>query len=129
MFSFRMSRYIQYENYWDNNFRSGKGVFFKRHPLSLENYSLVERYEGEFKQGQYHGKGRYIFEDGETYEGNWKMGKKHGRGVISYPRNGVRFEGLFENDLKHGKGRYVFADGQIQYGIYREGQRMQCVQK
>ena len=53
-------------------------------------------YEGEFKDGQWHGKGTFIWNnDGKDlltfesrnkkkYTGDWKMGKMSGRGVLEF---------------------------------------------
>ena len=41
-------------------------------------YPKGGRYEGEFKDGKYHGQGVYTFADGEQYKGNHKDGRAHG---------------------------------------------------
>jgi len=38
-------------------------------------------YEGEYKDGKYHGQGISSYPDGSKYEGKWKDGKKHGQGT------------------------------------------------
>ncbi len=40
-------------------------------------------YQGEFKDGMRHGKGKLTKMDGEVYEGDWVDGKKHGKGVLT----------------------------------------------
>ena len=51
-------------------------------------------YEGQYKEGKMHGKGRYAFVDGNIYEGEW------------------------EADLRHGKGKYTYASGHVEIGCY-----------
>ncbi len=45
-------------------------------------------YEGEYKDGWYHGKGKYSFPNKVIYEGEFFKGQFHGEGVLIYP-NGV----------------------------------------
>ena len=42
-------------------------------------------YEGEYKDGEYHGQGIYSYPDGSKYEGKWKDGEKHGQGILTSP--------------------------------------------
>ena len=39
-------------------------------------------YEGEYKDGKYHGCGTETWSDGNKYEGEWKDGEKHGQGTL-----------------------------------------------
>ena len=47
-------------------------------------------YEGETKDGWFHGKGKFIYPNKVTYEGDFYKGEFHGKGVLTYP-NGVKF--------------------------------------
>ena len=51
------------------------------------------RYEGEYLEGWFHGKGKYCYPNGVIYEGDFFKGEFHGEGVLIYP-NGV------QNNLK-----------------------------
>merc|ERR1712238_475819 len=54
----------------------GKGQWFGK-------FTYVDggdEYEGEYKVGKIHGKGRYACANGDTYEGEWKDDKMHGKG-------------------------------------------------
>ena len=42
--------------------------------------SFGQMYEGQEKDSQPHGYGRYFFEKGNVYVGEFKDGKKHGQG-------------------------------------------------
>ena len=46
------------------------------------------RYEGEYLEGWFHGKGKYFYPNGVIYEGDFFKGQFHGEGVLIYP-NGV----------------------------------------
>ena len=100
-------------------------------------------YFGEFKKGTYirHGKGLFIWKDGETYlgywandkregdgtntyangntyQGNYKNGKKEGFGEYRW-KNGDFYSGYWKNDMKEGKGIYKFANGDIYDGMFK----------
>ena len=40
-------------------------------------------YEGEYKDGKYHGQGIFSYPDGSKYEGKWKDGEKNGQGILT----------------------------------------------
>ncbi|MCP4104236.1 MAG: tetratricopeptide repeat protein [Desulfobacteraceae bacterium] len=54
-------------------------------------------YDGEFFEGYKHGKGVYIWSDGNSYEGEFSKGRMHGKGVYTWS-DGGRYEGIFENN-------------------------------
>ncbi|AGO84701.1 Morn repeat domain containing protein [Pandoravirus salinus] len=41
----------------------------------------VRIYEGEWRHGAEHGRGKVVWSSGETYEGDWAVGRQHGSGV------------------------------------------------
>ena len=41
------------------------------------------KYEGEYKDGKYHGQGTYTWSDGTKYVGEWKDGVFHGQGTLT----------------------------------------------
>jgi hypothetical protein len=45
-------------------------------------------YIGEWRNGNMHGWGAYIFSNGDKYEGEWQMGQKHGK--VFYYAGGLR---------------------------------------
>ena len=51
-----------------------------------------DRYEGEFRNGQYNGKGIYSHTSGERYEGDYKNNKRNGK-CIYYFADGSWTEG------------------------------------
>lgn len=46
------------------------------------------KYEGEWQDGWFHGKGKYYFANGVIYQGDFWKGEYHGEGTLIYP-NGV----------------------------------------
>ena len=54
-------------------------------------------YEGEYKDGKYHGQGTYSVSDGTKYVGEFKNGKNHGQGTLTFP-DGIKFVGEFRED-------------------------------
>ena len=69
--------------------RNGKGVeYYKNGKV---------KYEGDFKNDEYHGNGTYYFENGEVYYGEFYKGKRHGNGII-FKDNKLVKGGQFKND-------------------------------
>ena len=88
------------------------------------------KYEGEFKNNIFHGKGKYNWSNKKEYDGNWKDGKMNGKGKFIYP-DGSYYEGEFLEGKKCGLGKYVWEkeryfdgrwknDKQNGYGIYHD---------
>ncbi len=59
-------------------------------------WSDGDRYEGEWKEGKFHGKGKYFYSNGATFSGTYLQGKKHGEGIF-VDAKGKDFEGVWEN--------------------------------
>ena len=62
------------------------------------------KYEGDFKDGQRHGKGTYIYPSGSKYVGEYKDDKKHGKGTFTFlgghdPEDYQHFVGDPQTDL------------------------------
>jgi len=107
---------------------SGLGKLISIEQFNGAIYKTI--YEGNFKNGFYHGKGRWISKQGRSYEGNFKNGLRHGkgtsidskgqrltcnfvndqpadgRGELNYT-NGDRYIGNFKNNHLHGKGIFI----------------------
>ena len=60
-------------------------------------------YQGEWRQGLKHGKGRMSHSNGDMYEGEWWEGAMCGRGRYVHS-NGTVFEGVFKDNKKCGPG-------------------------
>lgn len=69
----------------------------------LLNYSFIDLYEGFWKDGWKHGKGRLIREDGEMYQGDWVIDKEQGHGK-ALDHKGLFYQGKWFQGKPHGKG-------------------------
>ena len=82
-------------------------------------------YEGEFKDGTFHGKGVYHYlsehhlSAGDKYEGGYRDGERHGKGTY-YSQNGV-ISGEWTKNWMNGEGRYEFSNGESYEGQLVEG--------
>jgi hypothetical protein len=100
--------------------------------------------EGEFKDGELHGKGKKLCFDKTLFEGEFKEGQLDGQGKITLP-NGYIFEGEFKNNslikgkvidcngfitegefkkgaIFNGTGKVFFADNRTEEGVFKNGQ-------
>ncbi len=59
-----------------------------------------DTYIGMFKEGLPHGKGKYLYKNGDRFQGNWHNGQKDGKGKFEYTVNGEKFTltGYWEKD-------------------------------
>ena len=73
-------------------------------------------YEGEYKDGKYHGQGKYTSSKGWVYEGQFTDGQITGKGKITYA-TGTVYEGELLKGNKNGFGRITYTDG-----LYYEGE-------
>jgi len=81
-----------------------------------------DKYRGEFKNGLFHGWGRYAYRNGDVYDGEFANDLKQGRGTMTYA-NGNRYKGEFKDGLKHGNGVFRFANGDVYEGQFRNDLR------
>ena len=112
-----------YFDWGDGDFYKGGYKDGKKH-----GYGVVEffdwmdgpgKYEGEFRNDKWHGKGKLTDEWG-VYEGGFKDGNFHGRGVYKYD-NGNRYEGEFKESRQHGDGTFYGPDGSVFKGSWKDG--------
>lgn len=54
-------------------------------------------YEGNWKQGKIHGKGKMIIDSGHSYIGEFANGVREGAGVLEY-NGGKKFKGTWVKD-------------------------------
>ena len=101
----------EYTGDFKDGCRQGKGVIL---------YKNGDKYDGEWANDKYNGKGIYYFHDGSTYEGGYKDDLKCGKGRYKFA-SGNKYEGNFENDVFNGDGVFVFADGKKYEGQFKNG--------
>nr|KAF6268166.1 MORN repeat containing 1 [Myotis myotis] len=104
------------------------------------------RYEGEWKGGKTHGRGKLLFKDGSyyegqfadgeimgrgcrhwaasgnTYSGQFVFGEPQGHGVMEYKAGG-RYEGELCHGMREGHGRLVDQDGRVYCGSFHNNKR------
>lgn len=83
-------------------------------------YRDGDRYEGEWRNDERHGKGSMVYasavdRDGsrkveEKYEGDWVDGKMSGRGVYHYA-DGSIYDGQWQEGKMHGTGVFLYPNG------------------
>lgn len=69
-----------------------------------------KKYEGEFRNGVFEGRGTHWLPNGNVYTGDFRQGLYHGRGTLYYA-NGDHYIGSFWQGKRQGTGKYVYADG------------------
>ena len=81
---------------------------------------FYEKYEGTYKDNQFHGNGTLLFKNGDFYTGQFKMGQFNGYGKMTFgkeniydpikrtfkdvPNHWVTAEGTFKNGALNGNG-------------------------
>ena len=94
-----------------------KGTF-KRHGKGLFIWKDGETYLGYWVNDKREGEGTNTYANGNTYQGYYKNGKKDGFGIYKW-KNGDLYSGSWKNDMKEGKGLYKFANGDIYEGMFK----------
>lgn len=88
------------------------------------NYANGDKYDGNWKNNQPNGKGKYTFLDGDRYEGSFKNGRFDGEGTMYY-NDGAKFKGYWSNNKKHGSGTLYAANGKIFSGEWERGKMVE----
>ncbi|CAB9510688.1 MORN repeat protein [Seminavis robusta] len=97
----------------------GSGTLtYGKYQKSPHQDDLLEEYEGCFDMGQYHGRGRLRWKNGDGYDGEYVQGKRHGQGTYKW-HDGRHYKGEFQDDMRHGFGKFVY--GQNQNADWYEG--------
>lgn len=76
--------------------------------MSIAPNWLGDRYEGDYKEGWFHGLGKLQMENGIIYEGEFVKGQFHGEGKLLYP-NGGYYKAQWDEG-KMVSGEYFFKD-------------------
>jgi hypothetical protein len=95
----------------------------------VENAILVDHfgdhgvYTGDLRKGEPHTRyGTMTYEDGRRYEGNWINGRYHGKGYTCFA-SGDFYTGDYKSDHMHGQGTYCWKDGRAYAGEFCEDER------
>jgi len=101
---------------------SGDGQSERNEKHNSSDIAASSGYEGEEKDGMFHGFGVYCYPSGNKYKGEWRFGERHGKGTVFYV-NGDRYEGEWSRDKKNGNGTYYFENGDIYDGEWVDGDK------
>jgi len=83
-----------------------------------------KKYEGEFYENQFEGKGVLSFKNGQKYDGEFKNGKKEGHGTMQF-QNGNKYIGSWKEDQQNGMGVYFDAKSSTKrQGEWKKGKRV-----
>lgn len=102
----------KYAGGWNDGRREGVGIEFYN--------GGDKKFEGEFTNSQYNGKGRYYFKNGDIFEGTFTEGEMNGEANVYYYRNGDRLFVRYVEGKKQGKAKIVFSDGTISHVYFRD---------
>lgn len=95
----------------------------QRHGFGVLLCDNGNSYEGEWKKDKRDGLGIARYSSGDVYDGQWQRGKREGHGVM-YIEAGDTYIGSWNNGLKHGAGTYHWADGEVDVSWYQEDRRV-----
>ena len=74
-------------------------------------------YEGDYKNGKRHGRGKMKYADGNIYDGMWLDNRRDGYGKMTY-NDGCVYDGMWECNFFHcGKMKYL--DGSFYKGFWK----------
>jgi hypothetical protein len=74
-----------------------------------------KKVEGEWIEGDLHGKGLILYNNGDRFEGDWQYGLLHGMGILNWA-NGNKYEGQCLAGKRHGQGTMHWAGGSSYFG-------------
>ncbi|TNV82722.1 hypothetical protein FGO68_gene1851 [Halteria grandinella] len=67
-------------------------------------------YQGQFKQGRFHGQGKYIYPNGDFYQGEWMNNNRTGQGRFTNP-NVTSYDGQQKEEKQVGVHKYYEKQG------------------
>lgn len=80
-----------------------------------------DQYQGQFKNGLFHGQGKLIFIRGGFYEGQFTLGRMTGKGVL-VDADETRYEGTLVNGEYDGQGKIVYSTKASYEGGFSQGE-------
>ena len=95
----------------------------QRHGFGMLLCDNGNSYEGEWKKDKRDGLGVARYSSGDVYDGQWHRGRRQGHGIM-YIEAGDTYIGSWNNGFKHGAGTYHWADGDVDISWYQEDKRV-----
>ena len=111
----------QYDGSWAKDIQHGKGVETWQE-AGLDNQLSTMRYNGDYINGAKTGRGRFEC-DGSTYDGEFKDGKFHGEGKYYFADSGRIYKGIFVNNQISGEGIMIHPDKEFYKGQFTDGKK------
>lgn len=81
----------------------------------------ILRYQGKFRQSNFHGKGLFIYDNNYVYQGDFRQNLFHGTGNLFLMRESKKVFGKFMNGYVHGSAKTFYRDKLIYAGRFRFG--------
>jgi len=82
------------------------------------------KYTGDMSEtGKRHGRGEYIWLNGDRYQGDFINGLKNGNGIL-YFSNGDKRVGVWKDDKLHGPATYYYRTGRIDEETWQEDNKV-----
>ena len=79
------------------------------------------KYEGDFRKDKKCGKGKILFESGDTYEGEFRDNKFNGYGHYKWEKNKHEYKGNYLDGKFNGEGYYKWGENEYYNGEYVNG--------
>lgn len=109
----RLSDNTLYNGGWSHGRFDGRGV----HVFNAEG----ERYEGEYRRGLRHGRGRYVYPNGDVLDCTWDDDVPDGAGSFTFATGGT-VRGTWRNGvMREGSGNFSTTSGSQSFGVWRDG--------
>lgn len=96
-----------YDGEWLADERCGHGRYVGAPPP----HGGGEIYEGQWRGGAPHGRGKCTYADGDVYDGEWVEGQRHGEGSLSHPQVTFKLGEIVPPPEKELRGRPATAPG------------------
>ena len=121
--------YFDFFSVWQGTYWMGAGRTYAggwrrslRHGVGTELWPNGDRFEGDFKDGKFHGSGTYLTRGGK-YVGEFVDGRKEGQGKMTWTKNGHVYEGGWKGGRMHGSGKYTKPDMSLYEGEWKDHKR------
>ena len=116
-------QYIYYDKSYQKEIKCTYHGEFKKNTLIRHGRGLFiwgdgEYYLGYWENDRREGHGTNSYSNGDKYQGEYKNGKKDGKGIYEW-KNGDIYSGDWKNDMKDGEGKYFFKNGDKFIGVFK----------